>query len=1022
MKTLEDTFQTCPLDSLSEILRKEGHVHSDSLLQELSKRMKNLKEQRSLVVIAGETNGGKSSFLNLLLGVDILPTDVLHCTFSVCKIVYSDTYSIKTLDHQNQVEHFPCESLEEVKAILQRNLAQQEMRERIHGSAIKEVTLGLPADILKSGVTLVDTPGIGENEHMDNVTMNFVKSTHASAFIYIIKSDTAGGIQEDRLLSFLRAIKERYSGDTEMEAFDPRAAMFVCHRWDNIEEHNRDKVKQNALQKLQFVWPGFQPAQTYYFSTTDTLKHFPVDPQFVTDSFMTLLKGMKQLFDRASHNAIKHQYLWLKYMLPAASHYLKSMITHCNHNNEELELYFRNVVLKQNKLMASSSENSRKLQNELDALSENLKAIIVHDLCFDTISVRSEINDCDEIITVCSADNFLSVEANRRLLDEIIIRSLLKYVDEHVNDRNIVTDMEAQILSAIQDHLGLFKCQISQIKFVLQHGGSFPLTPSPSRTNLQGDDLSYQLGSSTLSTGSNHSSLEAFRDDATLDTSKLASQVNKLLLRRKGGQLQSSVKSKHEFQESLLSKVKNKIKYGWLHNKYEPAAYVEERIRKVARDIRENAEVMGNIVSAYTEWIQRCVSYATNSIPKFIEVNNTLMDEIREHRNNFQRDKDLLKHVMDDLEPCRHNLRGYGLLYMDDINAEMLAFNVSQRNSLPVLVPRDLVVDHRLNDDSGFRGSGSAQRHVQSLWAKMQGATFKINNQAERVIVKTYIYDMDERAVLSEIASLRCLDHTNLASFLGMTRIKATGSTRGHNSDTDNIVEKVSAFIFKGDLISVNVYSKRKLTNMQLFVPDLIHNLLQGLNYIHREGLVHMELNVNTVMVERLTGNVKLCQMCKPREARFPTSLSTITRTCVCLSPNVLRGHEYESTDDIYAFGLLLWELLFPEQPPYKEQRVWPLKRFIEECHPTSMLQEDLTKLDVSEEVHEVLKGTLLVARKTICMPIATVQRLIAKFCEECSGSSTSINTKTTVCSNDDIDLTKYRFAFCDLGSSAEES
>lgn len=78
-------------------------------------------------------------------------------------------------------------------------------------------------------------------------------------------------------------------------------------------------------------------------------------------------------------------------------------------------------------------------------------------------------------------------------------------------------------------------------------------------------------------------------------------------------------------------------------------------------------------------------------------------------------------------------------------------------------------------------------------------------------------------------------------------------------------------------------------------------------------------------------------------------------------------------------------------------------------------------KLDVSEDILEVLKGTLLVARKTICMPIATVQRLIAKFCEECSGSSASVNKKTPVCSNDDIDLTKYRFAFCDWGSSAEE-
>lgn len=36
---------------------------------------------------------------------------------------------------------------------------------------------------------------------------------------------------------------------------------------------------------------------------------FIIDPDFVTDSLMELMKGLKCLFDRASHNAIKHQYM-----------------------------------------------------------------------------------------------------------------------------------------------------------------------------------------------------------------------------------------------------------------------------------------------------------------------------------------------------------------------------------------------------------------------------------------------------------------------------------------------------------------------------------------------------------------------------------------------------------------------------------------------------------------------------------------------------------------------------------------
>lgn len=51
---------------------------------------------------------------------------------------------------------------------------------------------------------------------------------------------------------------------------------------------------------------------------------------------------------------------------------------------------------------------------------------------------------------------------------------------------------------------------------------------------------------------------------------------------------------------------------------------------------------------------------------------------------------------------------------MDDINAEMLAFSMEQRTST-VFVPKDLVAEHKINDDSGFQGSGSRNRKVQSM-------------------------------------------------------------------------------------------------------------------------------------------------------------------------------------------------------------------------------------------------------------------------------------------------------------------
>ena len=51
------------------------------------------------------------------------------------------------------------------------------------------------------GLVVVDSPGIGENAEMDKVVMNFVCEQEINAFIYAIKSDNAGGVDEDRVCS-----------------------------------------------------------------------------------------------------------------------------------------------------------------------------------------------------------------------------------------------------------------------------------------------------------------------------------------------------------------------------------------------------------------------------------------------------------------------------------------------------------------------------------------------------------------------------------------------------------------------------------------------------------------------------------------------------------------------------------------------------------------------------------------------------------------------------------------------------
>ena len=53
--------------------------------------------------------------------------------------------------------------------------------------------------VVQTGVYIIDSPGFGEHPAMDQVLMDYIASNEIFAFIYVIKSDNAGGVQEDRV-------------------------------------------------------------------------------------------------------------------------------------------------------------------------------------------------------------------------------------------------------------------------------------------------------------------------------------------------------------------------------------------------------------------------------------------------------------------------------------------------------------------------------------------------------------------------------------------------------------------------------------------------------------------------------------------------------------------------------------------------------------------------------------------------------------------------------------------------------
>ena len=53
----------------------------------------------------------------------------------------------------------------------------------------------------KDRIVIVDSPGVGESDVMDDIVVNYLPN--AFAFIYVINSGNAGGVQKDRVSVYL---------------------------------------------------------------------------------------------------------------------------------------------------------------------------------------------------------------------------------------------------------------------------------------------------------------------------------------------------------------------------------------------------------------------------------------------------------------------------------------------------------------------------------------------------------------------------------------------------------------------------------------------------------------------------------------------------------------------------------------------------------------------------------------------------------------------------------------------------
>ncbi|NJN91032.1 MAG: dynamin family protein [Leptolyngbyaceae cyanobacterium SL_5_14] len=129
-----------------------------------------VENQTLSVVVVGEFKRGKSTFINALLGHDILPSDILPTTAAINRVVFGSTPSATVRFKDGQDQSIAIEQL--VNYVTKLTSDAEAISSRV-----QEALIHYPLHYCRNGVEIIDTPGLSDDENMTEVTLSVLRRT-----------------------------------------------------------------------------------------------------------------------------------------------------------------------------------------------------------------------------------------------------------------------------------------------------------------------------------------------------------------------------------------------------------------------------------------------------------------------------------------------------------------------------------------------------------------------------------------------------------------------------------------------------------------------------------------------------------------------------------------------------------------------------------------------------------------------------------------------------------------------------
>ena len=169
---------------LSRLAEAADVAGLDSVARDIrAVRIPKLDEERFSLVVLGEFNHGKSTFVNALLGQAVLPTGITPTTAVLAHLSHGPVLRAELVLESGARQPIDPARLGDFATV--EGLAVNPAAPRGEGDlALHHIDVQVPAPVLEGRLTIVDTPGVNDiNEQRAEITYGYIPRADAALFL-----------------------------------------------------------------------------------------------------------------------------------------------------------------------------------------------------------------------------------------------------------------------------------------------------------------------------------------------------------------------------------------------------------------------------------------------------------------------------------------------------------------------------------------------------------------------------------------------------------------------------------------------------------------------------------------------------------------------------------------------------------------------------------------------------------------------------------------------------------------------